>query len=313
MRSTKRKSPKIFKEVQSPLYQARRSRGLVWVCDVAGSSRLLNRNDTATATEEFLQRFLYLSLLAVNSGGGTFVKWTGDGFLAFYETPLDRELGSIADLIFHSAGMLTLDVNVTQLCSPPKERIRIRHAVTYEKDALLIDLQHSGDMKSKDVLGRSVVAAFRMSGISCQYPGIVTHREVLRAIDEAGLNTCITFKKLPITADMRLRFFKGEKFGTRDVYVSADHRPPKRGVPLKSALKKARDVLKRIESGPSIKENPKRMVFSQNFVDGLLTGPHWCRKVLDECNKGFFGPGISALRAFIEFADAHIGDLPKRT
>jgi class 3 adenylate cyclase len=311
MYSTKRSLSIPSKGAQIPLYKARRSRGLVWVCDVAGSSRLLNRNETAAATEEFLQRFLYLSLLAVNSGGGTFIKWTGDGFLAFYETPLDRELGSVADLIFHSAWMLTLDVNVTQLCSPPKERIRIRHAVTYEKDALLIDLEHSGDMKSKDVLGRSVVAAFRLSGISCHFPGVVTHREVLRAIDDADLKTSIAFKALPITAEMRLRFFKGEKFGSRDVYVSADRSPQRRGVSLKSAQKKARDVLRQIESGPGPKENPKRAAFSQSFANGLLSGPPWCKQVLEECNKGFFSPGVSALRAFTALDASRLSEVKK--
>jgi class 3 adenylate cyclase len=264
---------------------------------VAGSSRLLNRNETAAATEEFLQRFLYLSLLTVNSGGGTFVKWTGDGFLAFFETPLDRELGGIADSIFHAAGLLTLDVNVTQLCIPTKERFRIRHAVTYEKDALLIDLHHSGDMKSKDVLGRSVVAAFRLSGISCHYPGIVTHREVLRAISDAGFDPRIKFDPLRMTSDMRLRFFKGEIFGSRDIYVSAD-RPRRKMTSLKSAQKMARDVLRNIESGPGQQENPRRMAFSQKIVHEMLSGPLWCRQVIEECNEGFFIPGVSALRAF---------------
>ena len=290
MSSIKSKSSIRSERMVSPHYDARRSRGLVWVCDVAGSSRLLNRNETATATEEFLQRFLYLSLLAVNSAGGTFVKWTGDGFLAFFETPLDRELGGVADLIFHSAGLLTLDVNVTQLCSPTTERFRIRHAVTYEKDALLIDLQHSGDMKSKDVLGRSVVAAFRLSGISCHYPGIVTHREILRAIDDAGFDPHIKFKALQSTADMRLRFFKGETFGSREIYVSAD-RLPRKVTSLKSALKKARDVITQIQSGPNLKQNPRRMAFSQELVHEMLNGPLWCKQVIEECNKGFFIPG----------------------
>jgi len=134
--------------------------------------------------------------------------------------------------------MLTLFVNVTQLCISSKERIRIRHAVTYEKDALLIDIQHSGDMKSKDVLGRSVVAAFRLSGISCSFPGIVTHREVLRAREDADINSSITFKALPITTDMRLRYFKGEKFGSREVYVTADRAPRRRRASIKIAVKK---------------------------------------------------------------------------
>ncbi len=312
MPSKKPIAPANPKGILTPRYRVRRSRGLVWVCDVAGSSRLLNRNETAAATEEFLQRFLYLSLLTVNSGGGTFVKWTGDGFLAFYETPLDRELGNIADLIFHSAWTMTFVVNVTQLCSPTKERIRIRHAVTYEKDALLIDLRHSGDMKSKDVLGRSVVAAFRMSGIPCDFPGIVTHREVLRAIDDADLATTkMRFKAIPITSDMRLRFFKGEKFGSKDVYVSNDRQPRRREPSLKSAQNKAKHVIKLLQC-PDPRMDPRRIAFYQNFTAGMLSGPPWCAQVLREEHKHFFDPGLSALRKFLELdAKSRISD-PKR-
>jgi class 3 adenylate cyclase len=303
MTTDKRSIPSHASGIEMPSYKARRGRGLVWVCDVAGSSRLLNRNDTAADTEEFLQRFLYISLLAVNASGGTFVKWTGDGFLAFYELPLDRDLGRVADLVFFSAGLLTLCVNVTQLCSPPKERIRIRHAVTSEKDALIIDLRHSGTMKSKDVLGRSVVAAFRLSGIECKYPGIVTHREVLRAIDDANLVRRVSFKLLPVTDDMRLRFFKGEKFGSRDIYVSSDRQPRKRAQTLKSAQKKARNVLRQIESGPGRSDDGVRHLgFSRNFVEGLLMGPPWCRQVIEKMDKEFFSPGIDALRGFLELS-----------
>jgi class 3 adenylate cyclase len=303
---TRHKSGPPSKAAFSPHYAARRGRGLVWVCDVAESSRLLNRNETAAATEEFLQRFFYLSLLAVNSGGGTFVKWTGDGFLAFYETPLDREVGSVADSIFHAAGMLTLLVNSTQLCTKSKHRLRIRHAITYEKDALLIDLEHSGGMKSKDVLGRSVVAAFRLSGISCHYPGIVTHREILRAIDDAEIDRVETFKALKLTEEMRLRYFKGESFGSKDVYVSADRGPRRRKASLKFAQRKAREVLNTIKSGSESRRNPRRYQFSKNFVEGLYAGPAWCGKVMDECYKGFFGPAISALQQFTELSASEV-------
>jgi len=291
-------------KTQAPLYEARRTRGLVWVCDVIGSSRLLNRNETAASTEEFLQRFLYLSLLAVNSGGGTFVKWTGDGFLAFFETPLDRELGATAEVIFDAAFWLTLLVNVTQLCSASQERIRIRHAVTYEKDALFIDLQHSGDMKSKDVLGRSVVAAFRLSGISCDFPGIVTHREVLRGFDEANMQTRIRFKGLPFTAEMRLRHFKGETFGTRDVYVSANRQPRKRARSLKSAQRAVDDLLRRIDSGSHLDAeiDTRLYKFRRNFFHGLNTGPSWFEQIVATTFTEFMLPGITALRKFTKLS-----------
>jgi len=37
--------------------------------------------------------------MVVESAGGRFIKWTGDGFLAWFETPLHRELGKVADAV----------------------------------------------------------------------------------------------------------------------------------------------------------------------------------------------------------------------
>jgi len=271
-------------------YKSRRSRGLVWVCDVASSSRLLNRNDTAEATELFLERFLHLALSAVNAGGGTFVKWTGDGFLAFFETPLDRAVGETAATIFEAAWWLTILVNVTQLCSPSKERFRIRHAVTYEKDALLIDLRHSGDMKSKDVLGRSVVAAFRLSGISCEFPHIVTHREILRAIDDAQISTLVSFKANPLTAQARERFFKGEVFGTRDVYVSANRLRRKRRS-IKAIKRSTTQLLDSIQKGSELNLFP----FRKKFFDALYDGPTWYTEMLEVFAQDFLNPAFDTL------------------
>lgn len=288
-----------LRTMQPPRYEARRSRGLIWVCDVAGSSRLLNRNETASATEEFLQRFLYLALLAVNSGNGVFVKWTGDGFLSFYETPLDREVGKVAEIIFDCARTLTTLVNVTQLCAQPAERIRIRHAVTYEKDALVIDLEHSGNMRSKDVLGRNVVSAFRMSGIACEFPGIVTQKEVLKAVEDAGLDLLTTFKALPMTAELRLRYFKGERFGSRDIYVSAN-RQPRGKVSRKGALKTAKTFIKHIEGGSDT--NPRLALYRKSFWDRVGHGPQWCDQMQEVFAKEFLIPGFNALREFVNMA-----------
>ncbi len=55
-------------------FGGRRSRGIVWVCDIASSSKYLNNNDSAAALEMFLQRFLFISLIFVEASGGTFVK-----------------------------------------------------------------------------------------------------------------------------------------------------------------------------------------------------------------------------------------------
>src|SRR5207244_9585728 len=69
-------------------FEARRSRGIVWVCDIESSSKYINSNESAEALELFLQRFLFLSLIFVEAAGGGFIMWTGDGFLAWFETSL---------------------------------------------------------------------------------------------------------------------------------------------------------------------------------------------------------------------------------
>jgi class 3 adenylate cyclase len=61
-----------------------RGRGLVWVCDLEGSTKLLNDNGAVTAIEDFLPRFHWLARAVVDAFGGQFIKWNGDGFLAWF-------------------------------------------------------------------------------------------------------------------------------------------------------------------------------------------------------------------------------------
>ena len=108
-----------------------RSRGVVWVCDVVGSSKLLNDDASAAAVEDFLPRLHWTASLLVDAAGGKFIKWTGDGFLAWFETPLYRELGQQARVVFQAARHLTTLVNVTQLGVTRKCKFKIRHGVAY--------------------------------------------------------------------------------------------------------------------------------------------------------------------------------------
>ena len=70
-----------------------RQRGLVWVCDIERSSRLLNDNESVEAIEEYLPRLHWLAKVSASAADGNFVKWTGDGFLAWFPIDLHRELG----------------------------------------------------------------------------------------------------------------------------------------------------------------------------------------------------------------------------
>jgi class 3 adenylate cyclase len=275
------------KRTEIPKYKSRRTRGVVWVCDVAGSSRLLNKNASAQSTETFLERFLYFALVAVNTTDGIFIKWTGDGFLAFYEAPLDRDLGAIARRVMVTASLLSILVKATQLCCGSPEPIQIRHAITYEKDALLIDLVHSGDMKSKDVLGRNVVAAFRLSGMASNFPSIVTQREILRAIDEADLEPGHTFKPLSLTPKLRMKYFKGENYGSRDIYVLHE---PFKGKARPLAMRTI-DVNR--SSDPGSEKKVPGFVYITNFRDLYDDGPKWCKEVLDAFSRDYLVPLVA--------------------
>src|SRR5918911_1177387 len=153
-----------------------RSRGIIWVCDLADSSKYLNDNQTADDLETFLPRLYWIASMIVDAAGGKFIKWTGDGFIAWFEMLLHRMLGEKATIVFGAATQLTLIVNVTQLGLKPKRKFKIRHGVSYEQDALLIKISHEGGVESLDLIGRAVVLAFRLSGIPAKFPSIVTQK-----------------------------------------------------------------------------------------------------------------------------------------
>ena len=58
-----------------------RYRGLVWVCDIKGSSTYLNDPRSALDMEKFLPRMLTVAHGIVEAAGGELIKFTGDGFL----------------------------------------------------------------------------------------------------------------------------------------------------------------------------------------------------------------------------------------
>lgn len=131
---------------QPVAFKFRRSRGIVWVCDVAGSSSHLNSETGVEDTEAFLPRLYWVAALAVESAGGKFIKWTGDGFLAWFETPLHRDVKKVARRCLDAVWHLTVIVNVTQLGLAPGKPFKVRHGVAYEQDALLTEITHPGGL-----------------------------------------------------------------------------------------------------------------------------------------------------------------------
>ena len=251
-------------------FEGRRARGIVWVCDLASSSKYLNNNESAEALEKFLERFLFMSLIFVEAAGGKYIKWTGDGFLAWFETPLYRNAGSVASRVFNAAWYLSLLVNVTQLNVESRPKFKIRHAVTYEHDGLHISLSHS-NKNSTDVLGRAVVLAFRLSSIKGEFPSIVTQRGLVKESTDRLMN----FKKLSFSKEERMKYFKDEAWGISEIFISSDR--PHRRVGARPNLKRIKPALALAEGQKPVSGD--RAAFIGKLADELESGPEWCKEV----------------------------------
>lgn len=283
-------------------FSFQRSRGIVWVCDLASSSKHLNDNATAAQFETFLPRLHWISKVLVEAAGGTFLKWTGDGFLAWFETPLHRELGQHARAVFEAVTQLTFMVNVTQLGTSPEHKFRIRHGVTYEQDALLTKIAHTNGHQSMDIIGRSVVLAFRLSEIRALYPNVVAEAIVAKAAKDAGYSS-IQFKSwVPSSVEMD-RYFKGERWGTRGLVISVDRKHRQKNI--KSIVSNAKRVISKAESKDISSVDPD-ITFSSRVIEMMLHGPAWAKEVLLEETRFIEEELLGSLKKVTEIMSSEI-------
>jgi class 3 adenylate cyclase len=280
-----------------------RSRGIVWVCDIAESSKFLNDDKSAGALEAFLQRFLFVSMVFVEAAGGKYIKWTGDGFLAWFETPLLRDAGKIASKVFNAAWNLSFYVNVSQLCVEAPVKFKIRHAVTFEHDALVLDVAHS-DKSSSDVLGRAVVLAFRLSSIKAYFPSILTHGDLLRLTKSTGI---IHFRKMRFSRSERLKYFKGEERGISDVFSSSERRP--RTPSLRTLLVRTKKLIDEVEGRrPFASAHPE---FFDKVLSELSKGPTWCQEIQKNLHDFLQTNFLGALKELVPILEQTAEEPPR--
>ncbi len=259
-----------------------RSRGIVWVCDIANSSRHLNDDAAVADLEVFLQRFLFVSSQFVEAAGGQFIKWTGDGFLAWFETELHRSASRIVSTIFDAAWHLTVLTNLTKLGVHSKAKFKIRHGVTFEHDALLLNIKYSDGRTDTDLLGRGVVLAFRLSGIDAPFPGIVAQGELIEAHQRHG-TLQRPFKRLRLSRDDRLRYLKGERWGAESLYVSSDKQP--KASSRQGAMRNVQRALDMAAGTCPNPDVPERLEVTRKWVGALSSGPEWCQEALRELGE----------------------------
>jgi len=250
-----------------------RRRGIVWVCDVARSSAYLNSESAVAALEEYLPRLYVVANSITNAAGGEFIKWTGDGFMSWFETPLHRETEITAKFVARVAYDLTFLANVTSLGVKTESKFKLRHGIAYEHDALVMDITFQDGHASKDLLGRGVVLASRLASVNSTFPDIVTHGDL-----SEGISGVARLKKWRPSASELEKYFKGEKWGTNKLYVSAEAKP-KKASPAK-AVKQAEHALNCAEGKTPI--DKARIKYMETFIATMCNGPTWGKDIIDE-------------------------------
>lgn len=255
-------------------FKFRRKKGIVWVCDVIKSSSYLNSNDTVDEIEEYLPRLYWTANNLVNSFEGIFIKWTGDGFLAWFDVDLDRNKKKIAEKVFKAAWHLTFLNNVTQLGVKPQTKFGIRHGITYEKDGLLFEIQEHGDNHSLDLIGRAVVLAFRLSGIQAKFPSIVTEKEIV----SENSNYYKFDNWNPNETDI-LKFFKGEKLGIEEIMISSEKATKYHIENKDNLIEKLDKLIDEVDNNISTDKEIEESIFK--FLELMKNGPEWCNEVVN--------------------------------
>ena len=272
-----------------------RSRGIVWVCDLANSSKYLNDNATAGDLEQFLPRLHWTAMIALQASHGTFLKWTGDGFLAWFETPLHRELGQRAAAVFQALWHLSFTVNVTQLGVKSSKKFNLRHGVAYEQDALLTRIKYPKGHETLDITGRAVVLAFRLSGIHASFPGVVTEGGLVKSTQEFGYRS-VEFKHWIPSAEDRLCYFRGERYGTKNLYASVDKKPRQRN--FGALIKQTKRLITNVETQGHASED--EVDLASRFCSLMSSGPPWAKTVMAEEHRFLREDMLGSLKSFVQ-------------
>ncbi len=256
-----------------------RKRGIIWVCDVQDSSKALNSDNAVDSIEEFLPRLLWIGRQVVEAARGSFVKWTGDGFLSWFPCELERERARIVASAFDAAWHLSFTNNVTNLAvkSSGSPSFILRHGITWEPDALVMSIEESNDHRSMDILGRDVVLAFRLAGIRVDFPHISTQKAIAD-IASKHTHTNHTFNSLNLSDDDVLKYFKGELRSLRQLVGSSAARKSRRS--KRPVVDQVMGSFKMLGSDLQGQPDYRKMV--DEYVYRLRSGPRWAREILDK-------------------------------
>jgi hypothetical protein len=256
-----------------------RSRGLTWVCDISKSSTYLNSDEMAGELEDFLPRLHWAASIAVNAVDGELIQWTGDGFIAWFELQLERDMRRACDKIIEAIWYFTTFINVTQLGVRSSMPFRIRHGLTYEPDALVTVITHRDGHRSKIIGGRHVVLAFRLAGIESDFPNVATQKKIASCVSSSCKQLADLRPWKPGKEEL-LKYFKGQTYETKGLYLSG--LPKKRRSQDDSWIPRAMRTMVRLEDGADgVVSGDPSSPFVRNFFSEMKSGPDWCVDSVD--------------------------------
>ncbi len=286
-------------------FEFSRARGVVWVCDISGSSKVINDEKDVNGMEEFIPRLYWLSMKVVEITGGRFIKWTGDGFLAWYPFELHRDLGVIAERIITAAWHISVMVNVTQMGVRMGKKLNLRHGLSVEHDALIMKITGKGT-NIQDIMGRSVVLAFRLSGIDGKFPNIVAQSEIVDAYHYSGFST-VHFNKRKFNLSEVNRYFKGEKWATTSIYETRE-KTSKRKVKVDHLITAGKNAIASAE-GQSVDSGTPKSSFDTNaLVNDMQSGPKWANEVLMEYARWITKDLLGSLKTVVASLETQLTD-----
>lgn len=122
-----------------------------------------------------------------------------------------------------------------------------------------------------------MVLAFRLSGVASDFPNIAAQREVVETSVPVGYD----FRRWNPTPEERLKYFKGEAWGTRGLYISGDKKQRQRS--KRAILSTAKSAIASAER-PCDPSDPT-LEFSHRLVSTMMAGPEWSRRVMTDYMK----------------------------
>jgi len=258
-------------------YSFKRERGIVWVCDIKNSSKKLNSKRSVDNFEEYLKRFFWFSRIIINAAEGHYIKWTGDGFLAWFPCPKKRELDQITNTVIAAAYQMVFINNVTQLGISVDEHITLRNGIAFEEDALITKIE-TKNINGMDILGRNVVLAFRLSSFEHVFPNITIHGVLV----SEKMKHYPSIKKIEIEKETIEKVFKGEEYEIDNLY-SLDITNSNFTKSKKQLKENTEAIVNKIENKTSHDETNDIELVTR-IQKSLKDGPKWSRDIMKEYN-----------------------------